>query len=378
MTVCAAAAAHDQAIDPFGHAAGAAKFIVLIRYAAASCLPMAQAVRQVLSSLVASAPPDWRLVVDDATPTPGNGGGAVAVVFHLEDASGQAVPLSRGVAFYRLDQVGRRGLEQFGSGGLESGGCMTGTDGSRPSGIQNAGRQQRHLPCCVVRALLLQAGRIVHITEAAEQMVKMPQAVLPVAGAAAPLLQALRSSPLGSLVPGGLAAGMPIAAAAAATSQQPQQAFYAAAPAQPQASSSFGSSPTGMAATGRTGGASSSSSSPKARSSSIPAAVPPAASGSSGGSGGGAGGSDPGKIAGLAGVWIKDQAASDAVSYGRACDLLQASKACGGSWDWMTGRLALHHMSCFVLRCRLLLTFYHLPPCPAAERAAENDGHAAD
>ncbi len=73
-----------------------------------------------LASLVASAPPDWRLVVDDATPTPSSnndissssgsssGGGAVAVVFHLEDASGQAVPLTRGVAFYRLDQVGRK------------------------------------------------------------------------------------------------------------------------------------------------------------------------------------------------------------------------------------------------------------------------------
>lgn len=187
---------------------------------------------------------------------------------------------------------------------------------------------------------LLQAGRIVHIIEAAEQVVKMPQAVLPVAGAAAPLLQALRSSPLGSLVPGGLAAGMPIAAAAAATSQQPQQAFYASAPAQPQASSSFGSPPADMAAAGRTRGASSSSSSssPKARSSSIPAAVPPAANGSSGGSGGVGGSSDPGKIAGLAGVWIKDQAASDAVSYGRACDLLQASRAWGyvlGLDDWL-------------------------------------------
>ncbi|PRW21096.1 hypothetical protein C2E21_8404 [Chlorella sorokiniana] len=89
-----------------------------------------QAVRQVLASLVASAPPDWRLVVDDATPTPPSSSSAVAVVFHLEDGSGQAVPLSRGVAFYRLDQ----------------------------------------------------AGRIAHITEAAEQVVKMPQAVLPLSG----------------------------------------------------------------------------------------------------------------------------------------------------------------------------------------------------
>ena len=78
---------------------------------------MAQAVRQVLSSLVASAPPDWRLVVDDATPPPssigGSSGGAVAVVFHLEDASGQVVPLSRGVAFYRIDQVGNGGAVLF-------------------------------------------------------------------------------------------------------------------------------------------------------------------------------------------------------------------------------------------------------------------------
>ena len=58
-----------------------------------------------LASLAAGAPPGWQLVVDDAT----RGPGAAAVVFHLADEAGRAVPLSRGVAFYRLNQASRGG-----------------------------------------------------------------------------------------------------------------------------------------------------------------------------------------------------------------------------------------------------------------------------
>ena len=56
---------------------------------------------RVLVSLLAGAPAEWQLAVDDAT----GDGGAVAVVFHLCDASGAVVPLSHGVAFYRLNEV---------------------------------------------------------------------------------------------------------------------------------------------------------------------------------------------------------------------------------------------------------------------------------
>jgi len=202
----------------------------------------------------------------------------------------------------------------------------------------------------------------------------MPQAVLPVAGAAAPLLQVLRSGPLGSLMQGGLGAGMLPAVGAPVPPQQPPQAMYAAAPAQPQgSSSSLGSPPTGVAAAGRTGAV---GSSPGTRSTGTPAAVPPAASSSGSVGAGGDGSGDPSRIAGLAGVWIKDQAASDTASYSRACDLLQASRVWTGcglspcielSWAWPR---------------YVLLTPCRLPqfnPVPAAaEWTAEDDRHAAD
>jgi hypothetical protein len=64
-----------------------------------------QAVEGVLTALVSGAPPQWRLVVDDATGS-GSCGEALAVVFHLQDGNGRQVPLSNGIAFYRLNQVG--------------------------------------------------------------------------------------------------------------------------------------------------------------------------------------------------------------------------------------------------------------------------------
>jgi hypothetical protein len=62
-------------------------------------------VEGVLTALVSGAPPQWQLIVDDATGS-GSGGEALAVVFLLQDGSGRQVPLSNGIAFYRLNQVG--------------------------------------------------------------------------------------------------------------------------------------------------------------------------------------------------------------------------------------------------------------------------------
>lgn len=65
-----------------------------------------QTVAGVLADLVRSAPPEWRLVLDDAVSGGDTEGGAAAsVVYHIEDGAGRPVPLSQGVAFYRLDQV---------------------------------------------------------------------------------------------------------------------------------------------------------------------------------------------------------------------------------------------------------------------------------
>lgn len=73
-----------------------------------------QAVEAMLSSLVAGAPPDWQLAVLDSTADPS----AAAVVFCMRDGQGRDVPLSQGLAFYRLDEVGK---------GL--GGCSPGIQG---------------------------------------------------------------------------------------------------------------------------------------------------------------------------------------------------------------------------------------------------------
>lgn len=152
---------------------------------------------------------------------------------------------------------------------------------------------------------------------------KLPKVALPAVGAAAPLLQALGSSPLGSLVPGGLS-GMAAAAA-------PQPRLYAQGWAGDGGSSSCGgggssgmwSSPAAATA-GSNGSAalpSSSAGGSSARGASVVAAA--AAARSPGGDGGGGGGGDG--IDGLMGIWIKDTAASDLDSYGRACDLMQVS-----------------------------------------------------
>ncbi|KAL4420693.1 hypothetical protein ABPG75_010349 [Micractinium tetrahymenae] len=109
-----------------------------------------QAVEAMLAALIAGAPADWRLAVLDSTCS----SSAAAVVFCMQDGAGRAVPLSQGLAFYRLDE----------------------------------------------------AGLIARITEASEQVFKLPEAALPAVGAAAHLLQALGSSPLASLLAGGQAA----------------------------------------------------------------------------------------------------------------------------------------------------------------------------
>ncbi|PSC71764.1 KRAB-A domain-containing 2-like [Micractinium conductrix] len=135
-----------------------------------------QAVRGALASLVGGAPADWRLEVDDAS----SGGGAVTLVFHLADGAGRPVPLSRGVAFYRLNA----------------------------------------------------AGLISNITEASEQAVKLPQAALPAVGAAAPLL-----SILGGAAAAAMAAAAPplFAAGSSSSSSAPASSSSAFLP-----SSNFG------------------------------------------------------------------------------------------------------------------------------------------
>ncbi|KAL4451388.1 hypothetical protein ABPG77_009460 [Micractinium sp. CCAP 211/92] len=108
-----------------------------------------QAVEAMLSSLVGGAPPDWQLAVLDCTADPS----AAAVVFCMRDGAGRAVPLSQGLAFYRLNE----------------------------------------------------AGLIAQITEATEQVFKLPEAALPAVGVASPLLQALGGSPLAALLASGQA-----------------------------------------------------------------------------------------------------------------------------------------------------------------------------
>lgn len=69
-----------------------------------------------LSSLVGGAPPDWQLAVLDCTADPS----AAAVVFCMRDGAGRAVPLSQGLAFYRLNEVCAGGGGGGGRDGLLS------------------------------------------------------------------------------------------------------------------------------------------------------------------------------------------------------------------------------------------------------------------
>ena len=173
----------------------------------------------------------------------------------------------------------------------------------------------------------MQAGQICRSWEASEQVLKVPTVALPVIGAAAPLLQALASGPLGSLVPAGWPSPPVPAVPAFAASAGPGRQQCAAS-SSASSSSSSGTSTLSGAPAGRPAGSSwGTGAAPPARS---PTISPSAAgsgtdsprstnspSGTSSSTSGGAG------IEGLAGVWIKDQAASDSVSYGRACDLMQ-------------------------------------------------------
>ena len=163
----------------------------------------------------------------------------------------------------------------------------------------------------------LQAGQICRIWEASEQVLKVPTVALPVITAAAPLLQALAGSPLGSLVPASWpSAPIPAAPAFAAAGGASRQQWAASSS---PSSSSSGTSSWSRGASGRPAGSSwGTGAAPPARSPTIlPSAAGSGTSSPSSSTSGGAG------IEGLAGVWIKDQAASDSVSYSRACDLMQ-------------------------------------------------------
>ena len=195
----------------------------------------------------------------------------------------------------------------------------------------------RQSACLLPSLACLQAGRIHRITESSEQAVKVPQAALPALGAAGGLLQAL--GPLGDLAAGALGAPPP--------PPQPT-ALFAAAPSgggssnRPASGSSAGMVSSAAPGSGG-GGGSGSSRGAGVRAASLPPSSGSDSSSSSSSSGSGSGSSGGGGIGALAGTWIKDAAASDLASYGRACDLLQLrglqARAAGG--DGAGG--CLHH-----------------------------------
>lgn len=165
------------------------------------------------------------------------------------------------------------------------------------------------LPCCPL--ICLQAGLIAQITEATEQVLKLPEAALPAVGAAAPLLQALGGSPLGAM----LASGQAPAASRAPLQQQ-----------QFMPGSSFQSSSSGSKSSRQPSQLSGSSTSlPKARGASMGTVAAAAAAGETSPQAGGSASSGPpgDSLAALSGTWVKDFAASDLEAYSRACDLLQ-------------------------------------------------------
>lgn len=164
-------------------------------------VPVSQAVHQVLASLVASAPPDWRLVVDDATPTPlptSSSGAAtaaaVAIVFHFEDSSSQAVPFTRGVAFYRLDQVG---------------GCRVHVESMEARHVLECSRAHE---CCALKTLRAAA------TQLTGMVASLPAAIL-AGGAHSPHHRGIGASCQDAA--GGAAGGWGRGAAAAGAAEQP-------------------------------------------------------------------------------------------------------------------------------------------------------------
>lgn len=165
----------------------------------------------------------------------------------------------------------------------------------------------------------LQVGLIARITEATEQVFKLPEAALPAVGAAAPLLQALGASPLGALVAG----GQPAAAGAA----PPQRQQFMPSSNYEGSSGGFGSDAAGGRDSSRLSASSAAPSRAQAAAARPTAAPTTVAAGSAGNNpqpGGSAGSDLPGgSLAALSGTWVKDFAASDLEAYSRACDLLQ-------------------------------------------------------
>ncbi len=161
----------------------------------------------------------------------------------------------------------------------------------------------------------MQAGLIAQITEATEQVFKLPEAALPAVGAAAPLLQALGGSPLAAL----LASGQ--ASPAGGTAMQGQQLM-------PGSSSrgsnvDVGSSTSSSLDSSRLSG--SPAPAPHAGAAPMGAVAATAAAADSSPQPGSMSSSSPpaGSLAALSGTWVKDFAASDLEAYSRACDLLQ-------------------------------------------------------